>query len=447
MKKNRLIYVIPPLLLGLAAFWNGCSKPENFEVHPDYWMDSTSENFHGEVLAKRGFEGLEACRSCHGEDLKGGKSGVSCYKCHTLAPAAHTDSSRWMNPASLDFHGLAALQGGLEGLDNCRLCHGDSLTGGAVKQSCYECHSLQPEAHDDSLVWMDTTSSQFHGLVALKSGLKSLDNCRLCHGDSLTGGAAEQSCTQCHGVPPTAHFDSTRWMSTSAGSAFHGFYLRHHGWDFGNCTLCHGADFEGGAAHEACTSCHNPMGNCTMCHGNKDTGAPYPPRDLWGNTSYTNRGVGAHVEHMTTSLTSNVTCQACHIVPTNFLDPGHLGSDNRAEVNFDSLATNSGALSTLYDADSLSCQNVYCHGSFTFYKANSSNQYAYADSTIRGNYPERIWNSGEALECGSCHDLPPKGHFGSYTQDQCTWCHSTVVDNQGQIIAPDKHINGQIDLN
>ncbi len=388
MKMIKLSRLLLPFLLGIALFWSGCTKPETFEVHPDYWMDTTSENFHGEVLAKRGFEGIEACRSCHGEDLQGGKSGVSCYQCHTFVSDAHADVNRWMNPDSADFHGLTALRGGLEGLENCRLCHGEDLLGGAVEQSCNQCHSL----------------------------------------------------------PPEAHFDSTNWMSTSS-SDFHGYFLRDNGWDFYNCRLCHGDDFQGGASQEACTTCHNPMGNCTMCHGDIANGTAYPPRDLWGDTLSTSRGVGAHVEHMTTTLTSNVTCDACHIVPTDFLDPGHLGSDNRAEITFNTLATGSGAVNPIYDADSLKCQNVYCHGSFTFYKTDSENQYAYADSTIRGNFPERIWNSGEALECGTCHDLPPKGHFGSFTRDQCTWCHSSVIDAQGQIIAPEKHINGQKDLN
>ncbi|MBI5486748.1 MAG: CxxxxCH/CxxCH domain-containing protein [Deltaproteobacteria bacterium] len=43
--------------------------------HPDGWSD-------GDVHGAAAEADLDACKSCHGDDLRGGAAGVSCYSCH-----------------------------------------------------------------------------------------------------------------------------------------------------------------------------------------------------------------------------------------------------------------------------------------------------------------------------------------------------------------------------
>ena len=67
------------------------------------------------------------CTSCHGPDLDGGFTGVSCFDCHSdfLSP----------DPPSTGHH----MPGREDALDNCITCHGADLTGD-IGPSCFSCH-------------------------------------------------------------------------------------------------------------------------------------------------------------------------------------------------------------------------------------------------------------------------------------------------------------------
>ena len=67
------------LVLGLMVFLMNCSSPTDSKFNPP----STH------TISKKGAKHLsglqsplENCASCHGSDLRGGDSGVSCYECH-----------------------------------------------------------------------------------------------------------------------------------------------------------------------------------------------------------------------------------------------------------------------------------------------------------------------------------------------------------------------------
>ena len=93
----------------------------------------------------------------------------------------------------------------------------------------------------------------------------------------------------------------------------------------------------------------------------------------------------------------------------------------------------------------LTCENTYCHGAFKF-------------GDIVGNNYNPLWTSTANTEgqCGTCHGeidtegnlITPKptGHFGSWTKEQCSLCHPSVVNAVGDIIDPMKHINKQKDF-
>ncbi len=48
---------------------------------------------------------------------------------------------------------------------------------------------------------------------------------------------------------------------------------------------------------------------------------------------------------------------------------------------------------------------------------------------------------GTQAKCGTCHGLPPTGHIAAPITS-CYLCHQGVVDEMGNIIDKDKHING-----
>ena len=127
---------------------------------------STDDNYHtgmkwvGEDLQhdKAFFEDPVNCEACHGDDLKGGASGVSCIECH----------HPWGKPAGPQ-HGVIFK----ENPGTCEACHGDDLNGGAIGVSCIECH---------------------HGKGSMAEGHKGI-SCNVCHGD---GGSSGADCTGCH---------------------------------------------------------------------------------------------------------------------------------------------------------------------------------------------------------------------------------------------------------
>ena len=125
---------------------------------------------------------------------------------------------------------------------------------------------------------------------------------------------------------------------------------------------------------------------------------------------------------------------------------GHVNdSSPHAEINFSDFVSDSGNLSSHWDRDAATCSNVYCHGAFTFYKDSSDYQWVYTDSVITGNYSNVVWNSvgtGEAA-CGTCHGLPPEGHFSAITE--CGNCHYHFGSGN-QILDKKLHINGKIEV-
>ena len=93
------------------------------------------------------------CAACHGADLRGGISGVSCFSasfdgmsCHANGPSMHP--ANWTNP---ELHGTTAKSapGASAGLSYCQACHGDDFAGGLVQKSCVNvagCHGAGADA-------------------------------------------------------------------------------------------------------------------------------------------------------------------------------------------------------------------------------------------------------------------------------------------------------------
>ena len=413
---KRVIYIFSAVFMIFVLFL-ACSEDSNpipSKAHPDSWNIVASEDFHGTKVLDVGFE---SCTSCHGKQFEGGDSQVSCFKCHESYP--HSDD--WL--ANSEFSHNDYLKANSWELESCAECHGADLTGGDSKVSCYTCHNYP---HSDS--WLVASNSEFHGEyikskeydnsscanchgvnysggnsevscftchesyphndswtagseVSHGSLLKTKDweneSCTSCHGADLLGGSSEVSCSKCHNSYP--HVDG--WLA-SENENFHGEYIKDLGHDNSSCTSCHGAEFMGGSSEVSCYTCHNgyphqsgwvspandnfhgqairaanwSLENCARCHGQDYRGGTTgsscytchageqgpescnvchgsgtnfaPPQDLNNNTATTAIGVGAHQLHMTMFD----RCSICHIVPTSVDETGHIDDTSYAEV-------------------------------------------------------------------------------------------------------------------
>ena len=131
--QSYIVYTALVLLVGMI-FWQ-CSDIKNpmpSKTHTEDWSNSQAEDFHG---AKVSAVGSSSCKSCHGNDFSGGESGVSCYTCHNNFP----HPAEWMVIDNDMFHGEYIEDNG-DSTKGCTNCHGSNLSGGSSGVSCYSCH-------------------------------------------------------------------------------------------------------------------------------------------------------------------------------------------------------------------------------------------------------------------------------------------------------------------
>ncbi len=246
--------------------------------------------------------------------------------------------------------------------------------------------------------------------------------------------------------PEKVQIHSADFASPSS-SGFHGNVIRNQGlYDLKECQRCHAKNYSGGTTGSSClnSGCHNNASGpeaCNTCHGVfSDTSKTAPPRDLSGGFLNTSRGVGAHTVHLEGGdIGRKAECSWCHIIPTALTSAGHLDTDMRAELVFDSLANHkTGSLTPnpVYNPETLTCANTYCHGYFV--NGNQSNTPKWTDASVR---------------CGSCHgsgDNPLPG--GTHPQMQnCGTCHVqsitvtiTSTDTVYRFTNIQNHVNGVV---
>lgn len=343
-----------------------------------------------------------------------------------------------LQPGSENYHGNLLID---QKFTDCAQCHAADLSGGLAKVGCLECHE-SIDVHQDGI--NNPQSDEFHGRF-IGNQEDGWEECLDCHGDNFEGGVASPNCTTCH---TTINVHKEGIFNPNSDN-FHGKFLMNSNWDLTECKSCHGTSYTGGIASPACASsgCHTQAEGpeaCNTCHGDfNDPAKVAPPNSVDGESNTTNRGVGAHDIHLFNAQIANVAaCEECHIVPTELNSNGHLDSDGVAEVNFSgSIFTSDGAS---YSTSDLQCSNTYCHGNFVFLKSESNFPNFYTEDQMVGNNFSPTWNQvdGTQAECGSCHGLPPAGHIPA-TLSACVNCHGGVVDGDGNIIDPTKHINGE----
>ena len=149
----------------------------------------------------------------------------------------------------------------------CKLCHGDNLRGGIAGVSCFTasrggqgCHANGPAFHPAS--WLDRgAGGGFHGNAFTGNVLIRNLACTDCHDPNDPTEPPGFICLDCH-------FDITGTQRVPAGSAYiHGRIAGHHGPGIGGdpavnsvCSNCHETNNRFGFMPQPlCHNCHEPF--------------------------------------------------------------------------------------------------------------------------------------------------------------------------------------------
>lgn len=269
MKRQSLLFLFLLLIPFLAHANEECDCFPHVLEGENAWKNVEE---HGVSVFNRFKNGEDAtmgalCRECHGTDLTGGTSGVSCSSCHVF----HFNTENWKEAT---VHGVYAFTNGRWKKDSdeggCKgACHGKDgepagatqyegdYNGGFSEKSCHECH--QPFPHP--VEWADeneTDSDDFHGNYVLDNVSMKLSDaeeipennrCRgACHGTDYDGGLSNKTCYECHEAYPHIFNWSRPQM--------HGVYADTFGVQEQCGVGCHGKEYEGGNTKISCYDCH-----------------------------------------------------------------------------------------------------------------------------------------------------------------------------------------------
>lgn len=367
MKRLATVLLLVPITVFLL---NGCTEPP-----PDGLpgSDSDSNTYHSTGWKDNPQHGSDSsadpqnCKACHGEDLAGGTSGISCAGCHHGWSGTHGEAFA-ANP------------------DNCKACHGTDFKGGLIAPSCLYCHHYND--------WDDT----HHGV---KYDATS-DTCKGCHGADLTGGFSGLSCVGCH--DDNLHHTGGEDLCCNTPAC-------HAGGGGGEgCDECHGHDagFGGATGGKGTFKSHSthtedddsdelkgPNVGCGICH---DT----------NNYPYFNSGTGT----VPYDLSETDVCNNCHSP-----DGDYNGVDSQ-----DSVGAKDNWAEGVYDGAALKANKekwcVGCHDDEP------------ATSQQGGGGPKAPNIAGDDDDTPtygfyvSGHGRPP-----SATRKECLDCHDATVDH------------------
>ncbi len=282
-EKNKFLIISLGLLIAAVAL-TSCSEyrtPNGYQTHPDGWMISSSDAFHGQgALSTHG----QGCASCHGEDYQGGEEGQGCYDCHVYPHPSLAGSSASAHQAliaSLDWD-----------LSECSDCHGADYTGGRTGTNCKECH-VGPNGPEGCTTchWLPPVTD-----AGLPYGMNS--GAAGAHSAHMSKGYA---CTECHpGVTGISHADALpaevdfSEAQIANLESHEPIYLSSGPAENGNGSCgslyCH-SDTRGGSPNRAVSWHGDPM-VCGDCH---DIPPPAPPV----------MGPQCHVCHLNVNPASN----------------------------------------------------------------------------------------------------------------------------------------------
>jgi hypothetical protein len=305
MKCKILVYFL------ICASLLGCSTASDTAVsvldasgrHPAGWVATGGGNHPAVYLAAPA-----TCKECHGADLTGGISAVSCFSanrsgmtCHAQGPVGHPVG--WSAPSAHGVH-AKAVASGTDGMKFCSACHGADYRGSGTNQKdCLRCHTTAPHP---AKPW-------FGGAMTHKTtDPTNAPACAVCHTNRLNlspTGAATLPATAVIGT--TGCFNNTLchgqlghpadWSApASHGSAAKAAPGTTQGLNY--CTQCHGSNFVNGTGT-----------SCKTCH----TSAPHPAAPWRGTTA-------SGTTHTTTDQGNAPVCGRCHAGGARLATPGAL---------------------------------------------------------------------------------------------------------------------------
>ena len=193
-------------------------------------------------------------------------------------------------------------------VDQCRSCHGEDLTGGIANTTCFTaaCH------HGTISGWVAAPpAAQPHGSSAkgLLPGSFGFISCQICHGDSFSGGGAQKPCLNaaCHGGPGTTPHPS-QWRT--------GDTYFHTNAEEGNASICARCHLNGNNSPIGPPSPAAPAGtspgcfNSTLCHG--ENPVPHAVGDAWVATPPADQPHGNSAKATPSSSSGFAYCRICH---------------------------------------------------------------------------------------------------------------------------------------
>lgn len=212
--------------------------------HPDGYA---AANVHGLEMTTQ----AQDCRSCHGADLLGGSSGVSCDGCHSSSsPQAWRTTCTFCHGGTEDATGAPPRN--IDGTNDPTTepfpphhAHVTSNLSAAV--DCMQCHVKATDVLSPGHAFDDTpgkAETDFGGGLSKLAAYDGSGTCAsvYCHGDgrgdngTVSKGDGPRSCSSCHAALTSG---AAGWSKMSGAHALH----------LGSTTM-------GGAT---CTDCHNAV--------------------------------------------------------------------------------------------------------------------------------------------------------------------------------------------
>lgn len=211
MSQIKFITCISVFAFSLSL--SGCGDTDSQAVfsaasgkHPTGWETSHKNSVNADT---------ESCFECHGENLAGGISGISCTSCHLGTANIHPD--QWGQYAYARHKAYVATNGTARCANAA--CHGTALSGvpGSGSSCLTACH-MGGAAAKHPATW--TQYSSHANYVKANANDHAKCSTAACHGTASNGVfLSGPSCTQCHlgGINAVHPATANAWTSAHQG--------------------------------------------------------------------------------------------------------------------------------------------------------------------------------------------------------------------------------------
>lgn len=337
----------------------------------------------------------DSCKECHGADLSGGISKVSCGKCHNT-PFPHGQGFAAFNAANVSPHGTSAKSavGGLmAGMAYCKKCHGADYNGRSSAVSCIGCHRQTNPS----------TNAPHAGKWA-----SYLLNARGLNHSSVAESNAP-ACAQCHANKAN--------LSDAGKARVAGFATPGVGGCFDN-SLCHNQAGHTFTWVDHMVPARSNLASCQSCHATPSSG----PNPVFNKIPSNDPALTPY------------GCETCHFNSTTGTRTGlahpYMWLPGRGSASATASHTNAGNML-------VSCG--LCHGAILNGAGGVAPSCMSTSINSTACHFTTPVNAGGTVGCKSCHGNPPDSasataapnrayrhtsHFANIASLTCDACHS-----------------------